>query len=572
MVAREHCDVAGADLPGGTLLPAAQPLKVLFVLKNLTGFLRFFVSPLEFLVARGHSVHLLLEDGRHGPVEQAWLDRMKLHPNFNCDIVDHFRSSPWQTPATEIRRALNYVRYLDPAFSDRPVYRWRSDRRSSDFIKRLTASSFMRTPLALSLLRRLLSFLDRAMPRPPAVGEYVDRLRPDLVALCDYGIAGSLASSYVEAARERGIPSAICVASWDNLSTRQLFRVEPDLMVVWNEQQVQEAVEIHGMSAERVVVTGAQCFDHWFTWTPRDRGEFCRRVGLRTDRPFVLWVGGALAHAERTEPEFVADWLEALRESEDESLRELGVLLRPHPNRFKQWLSVDFSRFDNVTVWPRERMSMPTDTEQKADYFDSIFHSAAVLGINSSAMIEAAIVGRPVLGIRPGEFHDSHAGTFHFSYVIETEGGFVRTADSIDEHLEHVAATLRSEDGDLVDRNTEFVRRFVRPHGLNRPATPIFVDVLERVAETRGGRRRPSPWVPPSRAALAGAILGMRAFKSLPRSVRRARASVRYRSMRAVKSLRRFVRRARASVRYRSGLVAARARSYVGRSGQSPGE
>ena len=38
---------------------------------------------------------------------------------------------------------------------------------------------------------------------------------------------------------------------------------------------------MHGLSPERVVVTGAQCYDQWFNRRPsRTRDEFCRDTGL----------------------------------------------------------------------------------------------------------------------------------------------------------------------------------------------------------------------------------------------------------------------------------------------------
>ena len=522
-----------------------RPLTVLFIMRNLTGYLRFFASSLELLVERGHMIRLLIEDDRHTHVEQAWLDRMRANPNFTAEVADHFGPSRWSRSGREIRRSLNYVRYLYPEFAAWPVYRWRSDKRSSPFIKRLTAPRWMRAPLMLGLLRRSLSALDRAVPRSPLPGTYIDEVQPDVVALCDYGIAGSLHSTYVEAARARGIPAAICVASWDNLSSRQLIRAEPDALVVWNEQQVEEAVQIHEIPHERIVVTGAQCFDHWFSWTPRPREEFCTRVGLDPSERFVLWVGCALTPAQRTEPQFVVDWLAALRESDDESLRRVGVLLRPHPNRLRQWHAVDFSAFDNVAVWPRGRMTMPTDAEQRGDYFDSIFHSAAVVGVNTSAMIEAAIVGRPVLGIRPDEFLTSHVGTVHFSYLAEEEGGFVRAAGSIPQHLVQISAILRSGDEELAARSEAFVRRFVRPQGLERPASPIFVETLEKLAITRPAPWRPPLWVGPARAGVAAFLLARLGVRRAPRLMRRARMSARYRSGLAVTAIASHARRGR---------------------------
>jgi hypothetical protein len=62
--------------------------------------------------------------------------------------------------------------------------------------------------------------------------------------------------------------------------------------------------------------------------------------------------------------------------------------------------------------------SNPIDEVARADYFDSIFHSAAVVGLNTSAFIEAGIVGRPVLTIVVPEFVENQHGTVHFDYLV----------------------------------------------------------------------------------------------------------------------------------------------------------
>ena len=52
---------------------------------------------------------------------------------------------------------------------------------------------------------------------------------------------------------------------------------------------------MHGVPPERVVVTGAHCYDQWFGRQPsRSRERFCARVGLRPDRPFVLYLCSSL--------------------------------------------------------------------------------------------------------------------------------------------------------------------------------------------------------------------------------------------------------------------------------------
>ena len=52
----------------------------------------------------------------------------------------------------------------------------------------------------------------------------------------------------------------------------------------------------------------------------------------------------------------------------------------------------------------------------------------------------------------------------------------LHAATDLDSHVTQLDAALA---GRLPNRNAAFVRRFIRPHGLDRPATPVFVEALE---------------------------------------------------------------------------------------------
>jgi hypothetical protein len=156
-------------------------------------------------------------------------------------------------------------------------------------------------------------------------------------------------------------------------------------------------------------------------------------------------------------------------------------------------------------------MTFPLERSSKADYYDSIYHASAVVGINSSAMIESSIVGRPVLSVLVDEFHDSQLATFHFSYLTESEGGPVRLAPSMAEHLDDLRAALTADAGQPAGAR-QFVADFVRPHGLERPATEIFVDALEELAEADV---RPEPGPALLSAVRASARLAARSARSL---------------------------------------------------------
>jgi hypothetical protein len=331
------------------------------------------------------------------------------------------------------------------------------------------------------------------------------RLDPDVLLVCPRMTPGSLSNVYVDVAQSLGIPAAICVPSWDNLTSKQLLGVVPDALFVWNGFQRREAREIHGIPTDRVVVTGAQCFDHWFDWEPRPREEFCARVGLDPEKPYVLYVGGALMQSGPSEADFVAEWLRRLRSSPRRELREIGALIRPHPKRSELWSSLDLAGAANVAMWPPLPVPLPVEEEARADYFDSMHHSAAVVGLNTTAMVEAAIVERPVLTLLLPEFADSQRGTFHFDYLFRVAGGIVRSAESFKEHETQLVEAIGTHSALTRKRSRRFVREFLRPYGRDVQATARFLDEVEQVAQrTPPGRPAPSPWRPLLRVLLVG--------------------------------------------------------------------
>jgi hypothetical protein len=306
---------------------------------------------------------------------------------------------------------------------------------------------------------------------------------------------GSDQMDVLATARRIGLPSALCVGSWDHLSSKALLREHPDRVFVWNETQKAEATTLHGVAAASVVVTGAQCFDEWFDRQPSlPRDEFCRKVGLDPARPIVLYVCSALFEGSPSEAAFVAQWIRAVRASRDPLLRTAGVLVRPHPKRAAEWAEVEVPAGAGIAFWPRQATA-PFDAASKADYYDSLHHAAVIVGLNTSALIEGGIAGRPVHTVLLPEFYENQEGTLHFRYLIDQ--GLLHVARELGEHVEQIASSLR-EGTSAAERNRAFLERFVRPHGIAVAATPLFADGVERLAAL--GRR-------PARSSVSSRVL-----------------------------------------------------------------
>src|SRR5262249_43796401 len=191
----------------------------------------------------------------------------------------------------------------------------------------------------------------------------------------------------LKSARRIGIPTGIGVASWDNLTNKGLLKFVPERVFVWNEDQVREATELHGIPEERVRATGAGLFDEWFERRPsRTRNEFARTVGLDQGRPFVAYLCSSRPIAKHGEIEFVTDWIRALRASPDERVRDIGVLVRPHPRGGGKWPRTDLGELGAV-VWPRGGAFTVGELERDG-FFDTLVHAEAVVAVNPTPLID----------------------------------------------------------------------------------------------------------------------------------------------------------------------------------------
>ena len=142
------------------------------------------------------------------------------------------------------------------------------------------------------------------------------------------------------------------------------------------------------------------------------------RVGPRPDGPYVLYACSSPFIAP--DEVRVRRALARRRSGRDPGLAEVGVLVRPHPQNAASGTASTSRAFGNVAVWPPAG-AQPDAGEARAGFFDSLAHSAAVVGINTSALIEAAILGKSVLTPRVPEFAGTQEGTLHFRYVLVRE-------------------------------------------------------------------------------------------------------------------------------------------------------
>ena len=455
--------------------PRSSRGRVLFALHE-PGYFRMYGSTIVELGRRGWDVLLAFDrPDKRGTAPQV--------PRGAGPTVRSLGQVPGDTAALAgtLRAGLDYARYLEPAFAKAVYLRRRAEKalpESLGWLKRVP-----RLPRgAVSAIVAAARGIERLIPANPDVLSFVRAAAPDLIIVSPVvtmSASGIRQTELIKAGRTLGVPVVVGVASWDHLTSKGLVRLVPDALTVWNGSQLREAVELHRIPRSRVITTGAQSLDHWFLpVSPQATEAFRRRLGLRTTQQLVLFVGSSRNMAPGdSEPAFVRRWLAALRASSSAAVRDAFVLVRPHPTNTEGWRSADLGD-DAAAIHPREYSGIPLTDDEVETFRQSLLAGAAVVGINTTAMIEAAILERPVLTVRDARFAHSQEETVHFGYLSDPSTGCALAAASLDEHVAQLEAVLR-DPSPQVDAARRFTRAFVRPHGAARSATACLCDALE---------------------------------------------------------------------------------------------
>ncbi len=436
-----------------------------------------YVSPvIGPLSAAGHEVQVLFHpDLTRKFADRAELNRLCIAPGQSADwILRRPRASRWV--AEGARNLLTYSSYL-------------ARKRQSDYYRRRW-EQYLPAPARWSLpipgVRALLArgatkaalrrFEERLAP-VPAIVRALEESRPAALIASPLNYWGSEEVEYVKAARKLGIPTALHVFSWDNLTTKSLLYEIPDLVLVWNRKQVEEATEIHGVPRDRILITGSPLFDDLLALdgSGRSREELCAAAGLDPGRPYLAYLGSSSFIAS-DETWLVRELERAL--AENPATREVQLLVRPHPAHARIYEALEQSR---IRVFPRGggRMGTPEFTP---DFHDTLRHAAAALGINTSGMFNAVVLGKPCLTIISERYRETQSEAMHFQHLLE--------ADVLDPSGDPagcaatIARLLRGDD-ERREQRRRFLGDWIRPRGEERAAGELAAAAIEQLARGR---------------------------------------------------------------------------------------
>jgi hypothetical protein len=251
--------------------------------------------------------------------------------------------------------------------------------------------SIFSKPLLYSPLSSLMRFASDMVPL--ITNPRLIFTRFELGIVLSGGNFSSMENSVGRLLKFRQIPNLLLVDNWDNLSSKSVLWNKPSKLLVWGENMKEDAVQVHNMKEENVVIAGS----YRLIYPPEQ--------GFQTIDKFIYFIGSGLQHSHELE---ILMHLSVNLSMYGET--GIKIVYRPHPfsirNQKFQYLLQQLSHFSNIQVDSDIILN-----ESNAFYSEtSLSHLAQmtlksdfIIATHSTVIVEALYFGKRVIAFSGAE-------------------------------------------------------------------------------------------------------------------------------------------------------------------------
>jgi len=273
--------------------------------------------------------------------------------------------------------------------------------------------------------------IERCVPPDDRIVQELLERKPNVVIASPMNHRYCEEVEYIKAAKALGIPTVAVAQTWDNLTTKGLFHVIPDKVLVWNEAHKQEAINVHRVPKDRICITGSPFFDKWF-----EEPKILKPI---INKPYILYLGSS-RNIIRDETDLVI-----------ETQKKYGfpLVVRAHPANTRDLKNL---KSDNIFIMPTR---LPESKKEQSELYSVIHHCEFAAGVNTSAMIDVIIQDKPCVAV--GWKYAKQGWTIHFKHLLPALG--------------------------MSGDRKGFVEEFIRPYGVNVPAGWVATNAIIPLCE-----------------------------------------------------------------------------------------
>ena len=233
-------------------------------------------------------------------------------------------------------------------------------------------------------------------------------IRPNVVIYVT-SLFESTSVSIARLCRRYGITYVLIADNWDNLCSKRTLWEKPDYVGVWGKQGKRHAREIHGYTNEQILEVGSPRLEPLLKFP-------ISKTSLKSSSQNLLLAGSSLVFDEI----HLAEYL--LTKLSEESVI-INLVYRPYPWRHHEIPTklLEHPRF-SVDEAIKEQIlnQVPSFDAKFNDYAHLLHNSHLVVGGLTTMILEAALIGKPVVGIvyddGSGSLNSPHLGYKNFEH------------------------------------------------------------------------------------------------------------------------------------------------------------
>lgn len=190
--------------------------------------------------------------------------------------------------------------------------------------------------------------LEKKINESKFLTEIFQTYKPIAVVLVTNGAEAVIEEVRISASRAE-VPWFMIVDNWDNISSKSVFAHQPDLLLVWGQQQKNLAMKIHKFTSESISIIGSRRLAEY--WAKTEPQSITKKCDLK-----ILYVGQQEPYDE------INDILGLITKSK----LIKSIVYRPHPLR--KYSEKEINQLQNLVI--QKKMILSLSNKNFLDYFN----------------------------------------------------------------------------------------------------------------------------------------------------------------------------------------------------------
>ena len=228
----------------------------------------------------------------------------------------------------------------------------------------------------------------------------LDEIKPSLIIVVPGNNRFSTEDDFLLTGKERGIPTAVIVPTWDSITNKGTWISSPDTIFCWNSQHASQ-LQKHLLDS-KIKCLGAPFFDKWYNKNVTNKNNLSDFY-LRDGEHYILYFGSS-ANIIQNEENEINQLCHVLKNRYADSVK---LFFKPHPAAASnpQVSSSNFRCLDKNPIY----------SEADSRFIDLVKNALFVTGVNTSAFLDSIVLGAEVLPLVVS--NSLQADTQHFQML-----------------------------------------------------------------------------------------------------------------------------------------------------------